>query len=76
MDTHYVLSIDIRMNLPSLPIQHEYLTKITWYHPISCILIAFYILNLYWYMKIINILVTGGGNSHSSHQKSDTKKEQ
>jgi TLC domain len=54
------------------------ISKITWYHPISCILVAFYILNLYWYMKIINILVTGGGNSKSGQPKSsgDTKKDQ
>ena len=50
------------------------ITKITWYHPISCILVAFYILNLYWYMKIINILLTGGGsNSNSSTGSKSTR---
>jgi hypothetical protein len=57
------------------------INRIPWYHPISCILMAFYILNLYWYMKIINILLTGGGSKSSASgtstkNHSDIKKSQ
>ena len=48
--------------------------RIAWYHPISGLLIAFYILNWYWYVKIVHILVTGGGNA-GRQNRDDAKKD-
>jgi hypothetical protein len=37
--------------------------QLPWYHPSCCILLAFYGLNVYWYVKILQIMFTGGRSS-------------
>jgi TLC domain len=43
-----------------IPTQEDATTPMPWYHPSCCILSLFYGLNFYWYMKILQIIVSGG----------------
>jgi TLC domain len=48
-------------------------THMPWYHPSCCILLLFYGLNVYWYMKILQIIVSGDRSEKkdASREKAD-----
>ena len=46
-------------------------TSLPWYHPSCCVLLLFYGLNVYWYLKILQILWTGGRASEKEREKAD-----